>query len=238
MTSLKVLLADDVELFLELEKSFFRRAGVTLLVARSGQQAVELVRSERPHLVFMDLFMPGMNGDVACRAIKADPLVCKIPVVMVTHGGREEDLSRCRLAGCDEIVLKPINRHQFLETARRFLAIAARSTPRVKAQLQVRYGQHKEHLLNNYSLNISTGGLFLETVEPLPENTPLELEFVLPDRQDPIRCRGRVAWVNSPSGPVKPQLPPGMGIQFLDLLLVDMQAIREFMRGEDLSPDW
>lgn len=238
MTPLKVLLADDVELFLELEKSFFRRAGVTLLVARSGQETVELVRSERPHLVFMDLFMPGMNGDAACRVIKDDPLLRKTPVVMVTHGGREEDLDRCRLAGCDEIVLKPINRHQFLETARRFLAIAARTAPRIKAKLQVRYGLHEEHLLSNYSLNISTGGLFLETSEPLQEDAPLVLEFVLPDRKDPIRCRGRVAWVNSPLNPVKPQLPPGMGIQFLDLLLADMQAIREFMRSEGLSPDW
>lgn len=238
MPPLKVLLADDVQLFVELEKTFFRRQDVTLLVARTGEEAVELVRSERPHLVFMDLFMPKMDGDEACRLIKADPELRFTPVVMVTQGGHESDLARCREAGCDEIVLKPIDRHRFLETAHRFLAIAARSAPRVTAHLQVRFGAADGELLTDYTINLSTGGVFLETSRVLPENSPLWLEFSLPDRSEPIQCRGRVAWTNPEEGPKKPQLPPGMGIQFLDLPMAEMQAIREFMKRHALAPAW
>jgi uncharacterized protein (TIGR02266 family) len=238
MTPLKILLVDDVELFLELEKTFFRRQGVTLLVARNGQEAVDLARAERPHLVFMDLYMPQLDGDAACRQIKAIPDLRDTAVVMVTHGGREEDLERCRQAGCDEIVLKPINRHQFLETARRFLDIAARKAPRFDARFQVRYGADREHLLGNYTINISTGGLFLETSQVLPENAPLLLEFLLPDRAEPIRCKGRVAWVNSPESPKKPRIPSGMGVQFVDLSLDEMQRVREFIKSSSLRPSW
>ena len=235
MTPLNILLVDDVELFLELEKTFFRREGMTILLARNGREALAIARAERPKLIFLDLYMPEMDGEEACRQIKADPALRDIPVVMVTQGGREEDLARCRRAGCDEIVLKPINRHQFLETAYHFLDIPSRRQMRFDARIQVRYGAAQERVLENYSINVSTGGLFLETSEPLPESSPLFLEFALPERSTRIRCRGRVAWVNPPDRPKSPALPSGMGVQFLDLTLADMHLIRDFTRNKEVS---
>jgi len=234
----KILLADDVELFLELEKTLFRRENFVLLVARNGQQAFELIESQRPDLVFMDLYMPVMNGDECCRRVKDDPMLRSTPIIMVTQGGREEDLAKCRLAGCDEILLKPINRHLFVDTARRLLIVAAREVQRIGVRLEVRYGTDRQHLLNNYSVNISTGGLFLETDDPLPVDTPLALEFTLPSRKSSISCSGRVAWVNHPVLLHKPEMASGMGVQFIDLRLDDMYAIRDFIKQECLEPSW
>jgi len=228
----KVLLADDVELFLELEKTFFRREEVDLLVARNGAEALEMARREKPDLIFMDLFMPEMNGDLACKAIKSDPELSVIPVLMVTHGGRQADMDRCRDAGCDDLLLKPINRRQFLEAATRYMHMTERANSRVDAKLLVRYGAGMDRELNNYSLNISTGGVFLETSQPLPPGSPLSLEFNLPDRKEPIISRAKVAWVNDPQRVTKPHLPPGMGVQFLDLSLADLQAVRDFVQSE------
>jgi uncharacterized protein (TIGR02266 family) len=234
----KILLADDVELFLELEKTFFHRQGFELLVARTGREAYDKAVAERPDLVFMDLFMPQMNGDEACRLLKADPAYAAIPVVMVTQGGREEELQRCRLAGCDDIVLKPINRHHFLATARKFLAVADRAAPRVRARLLIHHGPQFREPLTGYSVNISTGGVFLETEKILPPDTALVLEFNVPSNPPPvIRCRGRVAWVNSPDKILNPRLPVGMGLQFLDLGLNDLESVREFIKQQCLSPD-
>lgn len=238
MDKKKILLADDVELFLALEKTLFRREHFDLLTARDGQQAFELIAAERPDLVFMDLYMPGMNGDECCRRVKSDPDLRSTPIVMVTQGGREEDLARCRQAGCDDILLKPINRHLFVDTARRLLAVAAREAQRVTARLEVRYGPDRRQLLCNYSVNISTGGLFLETDDPLPVDTPLDLEFTLPSRQGSIRCAGRVAWVNHPVLLHKPEMATGMGVQFVDLRLDDLHAIRDFIKEESLEPSW
>jgi uncharacterized protein (TIGR02266 family) len=234
----KILLADDVELFLELETTFFRRENFELQVARDGRQALEIIAAERPDLVFMDLYMPVMNGDECCLRVKSDPELRSTPIVMVTQGGREEDLAKCRQAGCDDILLKPINRHLFVDTACRLLAVAGREAQRVRARLEVRYGPGRRQLLCNYSVNISTGGLFLETDDPLPVDTPLELEFTLPSRQTAIRCNGRVAWVNHPVLLNKPEMAAGMGVQFVDLRLDDMHAIRDFIKQESLSPSW
>jgi len=236
MNKKKVLLVDDVELFLELEKTFFRREEVELLIARSGLQAIEIIRKDQPDLVFMDLYMPEMDGDAACLQIKQDPLTAAVPVVMVTHGGREADLERCRAARCDEILLKPINRHHFMDTARHFLKMADRQTPRVATRLSVRYGASGEHELTDFALNLSTGGLFLENAAPLPAGTLLTLEFPLPARSAPVVCKAKVAWVNRPEQGGNVRLPSGMGIQFLDLSLEDLQMIRDYVKQECLAP--
>ncbi|BCR04514.1 two-component system response regulator [Desulfuromonas versatilis] len=238
MAKEKILLADDVELFLELEKTFFRREGFDLLVARTGKAAYDLTVAERPDLVMMDLYMPEMDGDEACRRLKENPQTAAIPVIMVTQGGRESDFEKCRRAGCDDILLKPINRHHLVATARKHLKIVDRGAPRVSARLKVYFGQDPPQLLSNYSVNLSTGGLFLETAEPLDSETLISLEFLLPDREAPVRCQARVAWANHLVRPKKPLLPQGVGLQFIDLKLQDLDAIREFIKGECLAPHW
>ncbi len=232
-----VLLADDVELFIELEKSFLRRAGFNLLIAQNGREALALVRERRPDLVFLDLYMPEMNGDECCREIKSDPDLASIPVIVVTHGQGEDEMSRCREAGCDEILLEPVSRQHFLGAARKFLQLDQRIAPRVDARLLVRFGPD-ESILSSYSINLSTGGLFLETDDPLPIDSPLNLEFLLPGPGKKIRCRGRVAWLNSSGRILKRDLPVGMGVQFLNLTLEHMEALRAFIHSRNLTPTW
>jgi len=232
----KVLLSNDEELLLELEKTFFRRDKFELLVARTGEQAFEMVETHRPDLVLLDLFMPGMRGDECCRRIKDDSRLRSIPVILVAPGGGPEELEKCRAAGCDDVLLNPIDRHYLLTAARKFFSVSERTAPRVAARLRISYGVGARRLLSNYSVNLSTGGVFLESDEPLPEDTPLTLEIFLPARDEQIRCRGRVAWVNDPEKKKKDTLPAGMGLQFLDLSLDDLHAIREFLDSEYMTP--
>lgn len=233
----KILLADDIELFLELEKTFFRRENFELFTARDGLKAFDIVRDQRPDLVFIDLYMPELDGDECCRRIKADAQLRSTPVVIVTTMGDEGARERCRACGCDDVLLKPINRHLFMETARRLLSITSRVEPRVAARLEVTYGAGQQ-ALTDFSVNISSGGIFLETANPLPVATDLQLTFTLPTRKTPIRCTGRVAWTNHAEMPVKPSMPAGIGVQLLDLSLDDLHAIRDFMKEQCLNASW
>lgn len=234
----KVLLADDVKLFLELEKAFFRRRGIEFLVACTGREALELTREHRPGLVLMDLYMPEMNGDEACRQLKSDPGTAAIPVVMVTQGDSEEQLACCRSAGCDDILLKPLNGRAMEQMVGRYLHLQPRREVRFKVRLKVLHGPEPQNLLADYTVNLSSGGLFLETSRPLPLDTPLTLAFTLPGREQPLRCRGRVAWVNLPEMMSKPDLPAGMGLQFTDLALDDLRALRAFLVSQGVQPCW
>lgn len=233
----KIVLADDAELFLDLEASILSQDGLQIFTAQDGQQALDLVRRERPDLVFLDLYMPRLDGDACCRQLKDDPDLRSIPVVMVTGSQRDECLQRCREADCDDIIFKPINRQKMMEVADRFLAPPCRGE-RIPARLSIRYGTGGADLLTDYSVNLSTGGLYLETEAPLPAETALEIAFALPGKGQIIRCRGRVAWVNAGRGCTAPRLPPGMGVQFLGLGLSEMNAIREYILNREILPYW
>ncbi|APG26579.1 hypothetical protein A7E78_01100 [Syntrophotalea acetylenivorans] len=233
MAKKKVLLANNGDLFKEVEDSFLYRDEYELLFAANGVAAYEIAVEERPALIFMDIVLPELNGDECCRRFKAHQDLRNIPVIMVAHGDREEELQRCERAGCDDLLLKPINRQLFIEACRRHLQISQREAPRVALRLSVHYGiGGEERQLLEYSINVSTGGLFIETPDPPAASTPLRLEFFLPGQERPIRCLGRVAWLNAEDGLQNPQLPKGMGVQFVDMSLDDMRLIRSFIMRE------
>jgi len=238
MVKKKILLVDDVQIILDKEKTFFDRENFHLLMANSGVDAVSIVREERPDLVFMDLHMEDMDGDKCCRIIKSDGELCKIPVIMVTNGADEEEFDRSWQAGCDDIIIKPVNRHYFLAIAKKYLHIQFRKTPRHIARLRVHFGTNQETLLTDYAINVSTGGVFIETTTFLPIDTIIAVEFILPQNVETIRCEARVAWANRPELMVNPNLPIGMGLQFINISLNDMKSIREYIRKEALMPFW
>lgn len=111
--------------------------------------------------------------------------------------------------------------------------------PRHKAKLAVYYfANEQRNLMANYSVNISSGGVFLETVRILPVDTMLIVKFKLPHTDPIITCNARVAWTNEPEGLSKFNLPPGMGLQFLDLPPENLRVIRDFLNKGDLTPTW
>lgn len=233
MAKKKVLLVNDGNLFKEIENSFLYRDECELLFAASGIAAYETAAEERPCLIFMDVTLPELSGDECCRRLKAHQDLRHIPVILIAHGDRAEELNRCERAGCDDILLKPLKRQLLIEASHRHLQVRQRNAPRVPLKLIVHYGVgDEERQLQDFSINVSTGGLFIETDDPSPVATPLRLEFFLPGQQHPIRCRGQVAWLNAESGQHHPRLPKGMGVQFVDVSLEDMRLIRSFIMQE------
>jgi uncharacterized protein (TIGR02266 family) len=233
-----ILLADATLFFIGSEKTFLLRDDFELRTAHSGEEVLEIVASSCPDIIFLDLNMPKMSGDECCRRIKTDAKFKHIPVVMVMEGVKEVDLERCRQAGCDDFIRKPINRDNFIAIAKKNLNIQVRTLPRYIARMRVRFGKDASQLFPEYTLNLSTGGVFLETMNLMEEGTPLAVEFVLPHRNIPISCKACVAWVNHPDLIKNPNLPAGMGIQFLDLSTESIEAIRNYIHEENLAPLW
>jgi two-component system sensor histidine kinase/response regulator len=93
--------------------------------ARSGQEALAAARRLRPHLILLDVMMPGMNGYEACRRLKADPETAGIPVVFVTALSETEDKVQAIEAGGDDFLTKPFNRPVLLARIRSLLKLKA-----------------------------------------------------------------------------------------------------------------
>ena|SRR6185437_2652929 len=91
--------------------------------ACNGLEALEFLRrrgkhagAPRPGLIYLDLEMPGMNGQETLKAIKADPELRDIPVVMMTGVSDETEMKAAAENGANSYTLKPANVEQFLRT--------------------------------------------------------------------------------------------------------------------------
>jgi uncharacterized protein (TIGR02266 family) len=118
-------------------------------------------------------------------------------------------------------------------------SLEKRHAPRYLTRITIYYGgPFPEELLSDYSINVSTGGMFVESGMILPVDTVLTVRFNLPNSPVPIYTHVRVAWVNDPLALKKASLPPGMGLQFLTLSMEDMHTIRTFLDTGDFVPSW
>ncbi len=109
MTRKKILLVDDAETILMMERMILNKAGYELITAKNGEDAVSKATAERPDLILMDVVMPKMNGFEACKQIRANDTTKTIPIIMVTTRGEAESVESGFESGCDEYVTKPIN---------------------------------------------------------------------------------------------------------------------------------
>jgi CheY-like chemotaxis protein len=89
----------------------------------TGQEALDFlhrrgkwVRAPRPGLIFLDIEMPGINGQAVLKAIKANPDLRDIPVVMMTGVSDERQMEMAAKAGANSYTIKPANGEQFLKT--------------------------------------------------------------------------------------------------------------------------
>lgn len=114
----KVLIVDDVEVVLKLEEILLKRTGATVIKAKDGREALALIRQEAPDVVVLDLMMPQMNGDVVTRFIRQAPETAGTAVIMVTSRGDAATEERCREAGANYFLTKPIRHDQLLEIVR------------------------------------------------------------------------------------------------------------------------
>ncbi len=100
----------------------------TFSEAEDGVQAVARARHERPDLVLLDVMMPHMNGFQVCRALKTDPELRTIPIILVTALDKIEDRVNGLDAGADDFVNKPFEEEE-LQTRVRDILSRARTVP-------------------------------------------------------------------------------------------------------------
>lgn len=116
-----ILLVDDSRVTRNLMAVYLVAKDVRLVEATDGEEALTKMRAQRPDLVVADLRMPKLDGYSMCKAMRDDPELCNIPVVILTSNRDAEDLVRCRAAGAREVLFKPIQPQPLLEAVHRNL---------------------------------------------------------------------------------------------------------------------
>ncbi len=109
MNKKKVLLVDDSNTVLLMEKMILQKGPYELVTARDGVEAVAMAKFEQPDVILLDVMMPNLDGLAACAAIRNDHRTAHIPIVMVTTRSEEHNIETAFRNGATDYVTKPIN---------------------------------------------------------------------------------------------------------------------------------
>jgi two-component system alkaline phosphatase synthesis response regulator PhoP len=121
MANQKVLVADDEVQYVDVISYKFRNAGLEVISATNGREALELVRKESPDLVITDYQMPEMDGLELCMEIRKDPKLSHIPVILLTAYGMIIDEQEQNMAKISAMMPKPFSPRELLAKARELL---------------------------------------------------------------------------------------------------------------------
>ena len=89
--------------------------GFVVREARSGEEALEMIREEMPDLLIVDINLPGMSGFEVCREIRES---CDVPIIMLSVRNNERDKVRALDSGADDYVVKPFGIQELLARIR------------------------------------------------------------------------------------------------------------------------
>jgi len=103
-----ILLVDDSAMICHIVSQILKDSGYTVWIAKNGLEGVALAKKLNPSLVIMDMEMPVMDGIEATVQIKNAPGTARIPVIIFTSLGREEDIARAKQAGCAGFLGNPV----------------------------------------------------------------------------------------------------------------------------------
>ena len=117
----KILLVDDSNTVLLMERMILSHGRYDLVTARNGIEGVERARAERPDLILLDVMMPQMNGLDALAQIRAGDDTRAIPVIMVTTRSEADSIETGFARGCNDYVTKPVNSSELLAKVRNLL---------------------------------------------------------------------------------------------------------------------
>jgi DNA-binding response OmpR family regulator len=122
----KILIVDDeahIRMLIGQTLEELEDEGVEFLTADNGQSALEIIQSEKPNLVFLDVMMPKMNGMDVCSKVKKELGLKDVFIIILTAKGQELDRQRGQEVGADIYMTKPFDPEVILSKAKEVLGL-------------------------------------------------------------------------------------------------------------------
>ncbi len=119
----KILLVDDEPDIQVIISGRLTALGFEVLIAKDGQEGLDLARKESPDLILLDLMLPKLDGYKVCRMLKFDKAFENIPVVIFSAKGSDADKKLAEQVGADAYMVKPFDLKLFTETIRKLTGV-------------------------------------------------------------------------------------------------------------------
>jgi DNA-binding response OmpR family regulator len=115
-----LIVEDDLNILISLN-FLMNNCGYQTRTCGDGEIAVAEAASFLPHLVLLDIMLPGQNGYEVCRALRASPLHAQVRIVMLSAKGRDREIAAAHEIGVDAYLTKPFSTRDVTDTVRRLI---------------------------------------------------------------------------------------------------------------------
>ncbi len=149
-----LLVVDDEPVNLQVLRQILQH-DYQLIFARDGEKALALAQSERPHLILLDIMMPGLTGLQTCERLKQNPQTQAIPVIFVTALADDQDETEGFSVGCVDYITKPVSAPIVLARVKAHLSLVSAEVLReTRLQIIQRLGRAAEYKDNETGLHV------------------------------------------------------------------------------------
>jgi DNA-binding response OmpR family regulator len=121
--SKKILIVDDEPNILISLEFLMRRDGFEVAVAQDGEEALRIIREQRPDLVLLDVMMPKLNGFEVCKQVRGDLALSDTRIIMLTAKGRQAEVAKGLALGADGYITKPFSTRDLVIQVRSLLGL-------------------------------------------------------------------------------------------------------------------
>jgi CheY-like chemotaxis protein len=182
----KIIIAQSIQQAVTNAESLFSRGSVGVLTAATSEDLLQLHRTHKADLIIAQSALPVMGGLALCRTIRKDPGLRDVSLIMACAGD-DPAVSEYRAAGCNEVLLIPVDPVRLFSTVSRMLMVQNRMAVRIPLRITVEGSAGKETFIG-ISHDLSVSGMLLDSARMLQPGDRLHCSFSIGTRVVSVDC--------------------------------------------------
>ena len=218
----RILLVDHSRGAMLYQETILRRRGTIVMTSLAGSEGLVKARAERPHLIIFGFDLFDMTAPEFCRAVREDELTRGVSLLLVCDKENAQHGDLCLAAGCNDVIFRPLQRHELDQKVARLTTIPSRRELRTITKIEVSMEKNGRFLLGR-SMNISANGMLLEVDRVLPGEGRVRLHFFLPGDARPLQLDAEILRAEFSGAMAK------YGVRFVDTSDGDRERIEQFV---------
>jgi len=116
----KILIVED-DLDIRIMMEYILREDYDLVLCEDGRSGIDKAVEERPDLILLDIYMPGISGFEVCKAVRDNSETSSTPIILLTAGALKEEVSEGYAIGADDYIFKPFEPGELIERIEKLL---------------------------------------------------------------------------------------------------------------------